>query len=150
MNLPDILDQIVIDTTPPTGDKFAVIEHLLDVAMQTGKIKNRQQALQDLLERERYLSTGYENGLAVPHAKTVAVDEMVLVFGLFRDGIEFDSLDGLPTHFVFLLLSPIDTSGPHLQALALLARNFQTSEVTQKLLHTTNEAEIREIFKSFK
>ena len=118
--------------------------------MKTGKIKNRQQALQDLLERERYLSTGYENGLAVPHAKTLAVEEMVLVFGLFHEGIDFDSLDGLPTHFVFLLLSPVNTSGPHLQALALLARNFQTSEITQKLLQTTNEAEIREIFNKFK
>lgn len=150
MKLSDAIDEIIIEMSPADGDKFSVIEHLLDVAITAGKVQNREQALNDLIERERYLSTGYENGLAVPHAKSTAVSEIVLVFGLYREGIDFDSLDGLPTHFVFLLLSPVDTSGPHLQALALLARNFQTPEITQQLLRASSLSDVHNILKTFK
>lgn len=150
MNLVEMIDSRFIKLDLSDSNKFELIEELLDVAVAQGKISNREQALKDLIEREQYLSTGFENGLAVPHAKTDAVDDMVLVFGLNREGVDFDSLDGKPTHFVFLLLSPMDTSGPHIQTLALLARNFQNEENVEKLKDVTGEKELLEIIKEFK
>ncbi len=150
MNLVEMIDSRFIKLDLSDSNKFELIEELLDVAVAQGKINNREQALKDLIEREQYLSTGFENGLAVPHAKTDAVDDMVLVFGLNREGVEFDSLDGKPTHFVFLLLSPMDTSGPHIQTLALLARNFQNEENVEKLKDVTGEEALLEIIKEFK
>ncbi len=150
MNLVEMIDSRFIKLDLSDSNKFELIEELLDVADAQGKINNREQALKDLIEREQYLSTGFENGLAVPHAKTDAVDDMVLVFGLNREGVDFDSLDGKPTHFVFLLLSPMDTSGPHIQTLALLARNFQNEENVEKLKDVNGEKELLEIIKEFK
>lgn len=150
MNLVEMIDSRFVKLDLSDSNKFELIEELLDVAVAQGKINNREQALKDLIEREQYLSTGFENGLAVPHAKTDAVDDMVLVFGLNREGVDFDSLDGKPTHFVFLLLSPMDTSGPHIQTLALLARNFQNEGNIEKLKDVTGEKELLEIIKEFK
>jgi fructose-specific phosphotransferase system IIA component len=150
MSWQEILDTALITLDLPDGDKFQIIEELLDLAVQSGNIKDRDRALKDLIEREQYLSTGFENGLAVPHAKSEAVSGIVLAYGLNRKGMDFDSLDGKPTHFVFLLLSPMDTSGPHIQTLALLARNFQSAENIQKIKNVESKEELLKIFRDFK
>jgi fructose-specific phosphotransferase system IIA component len=150
MSLDDLLDASLIAIHLGEGNKFQIIEELLDLAVNAGKVHNRERALKDLIEREQYLSTGFENGLAVPHAKSEAVSEMVLVFGLNKEGVDFDSLDGKPTHFIFLLLSPMDTSGPHIQTLALLARNFQKPDTINMLKNAVSVDEIIRILKDFK
>lgn len=150
MSWHNILETALVTLELSDGDKYQVIEELLDLAVQSGNIKDRDHALKDLIEREQYLSTGFENGLAVPHAKSEAVSEIVLAFGLNRQGIEFDSLDGKPTHFVFMLLSPMDTSGPHIQTLALLARNFQIAETSQTIKNVATQEELLQIFRDFK
>lgn len=150
MNLLELLQRSLVKMDLGNGNKFQIIEELLDVAVANGQVRDRALALGDLIEREQYLSTGFENGLAVPHAKTEAVQDMVLVFGLNREGVEFDSLDGKPTHFVFLLLSPVNTSGPHIQILALLARNFQNMQIVDKLKQVTSADELLSVFQEFK
>ncbi len=150
MNLVELLDNELIELNLKDGNKFEIIEQLLDIAVQADRVRDSERALKDLIEREQYLSTGFENGLAVPHAKSEAVDEMVLVFGLHRDGIDFDSLDGEATHFVFLLLSPMDTSGPHIQTLALIARNFQNPDVIDSLREVHDPAELTTVLSEFK
>ena len=149
MDFKALVDEQLIDTDLPAGDKFQVIEHLLNLAVAAGRVSDRERALTDLVEREKYLSTGFEHGLAVPHAKTQAVADIILVFGLSREGIDFDSLDGQPTHFIFLLLSPMDTSGPHIQTLALLARNFQKEAIVEKLRQVTSKPDLIAILQQF-
>lgn len=150
MNLLELLQKSLVKMDLGNGNKFQIIEELLDVAVANSQVRDRALALKDLIEREQYLSTGFENGLAVPHAKTEAVQEMVLVFGLNQEGVEFDSLDGRPTHFVFLLLSPVNTSGPHIQILALLARNFQNMQIVDKLKQVKSADELLSVFQEFK
>jgi fructose-specific phosphotransferase system IIA component len=150
MNLVELLDNELIELNLKDGNKFEIIEQLLNIAVEADRVRNSGRALKDLIEREQYLSTGFENGLAVPHAKSEAVDEMVLVFGLHRSGIDFDSLDGELTHFVFLLLSPMDTSGPHIQTLALIARNFQNPDVIESLKQVNDPAELTTVLSEFK
>ncbi|RMI03394.1 MAG: PTS sugar transporter subunit IIA [Calditrichaeota bacterium] len=150
MRLDDYLDASLIDMNLKDGTKFEVIEALLDRLVAAGKVQDRERALHDVIEREKYLSTGFENGLAVPHAKTEAVSEMAMAFGLNRKGIDFDSLDGKPTHFVFLLLSPMHTGGPHIQILALIARNFQKPEIVERFRKASSVEEVIELLKAFK
>ena len=150
MKLVELLDSDLIELNLDDGNKFEVIEQLLNVAVRAERVRDSERALKDLIEREKYLSTGFENGLAVPHAKSEAVDDMVLVFGLHRDGIDFDSLDGESTHFVFLLLSPMDTSGPHIQTLALIARNFQNPDVIESLKEVGDVNQLASVLSEFK
>jgi len=150
MGIGDLLSEELIAEDLKGKDKFQVIEELLDLLVKNGKVHDRETALKDLIEREQYLSTGLENGLAVPHAKTAAASELMVSFGLSRPGLDFDSLDGKPAHFLFLVLSPRDTSGPHIKILAQITRNFRDEAVGQKLLQAKNKQEILEIIRDFK
>ena len=150
MKLSELLTENLMTLSLADGNKFEVIEQLLDVAVREGRVQDRDKALQDLIEREQYLSTGFENGLAVPHAKSEAVNQIVMVYGMHRTGIDFDSLDGQPTHSIFLLLSPMDTSGPHIQTLALIARNFQDNTISEQLKAADSAEAVMDIFANFK
>ncbi|MGH1364513.1 MAG: PTS sugar transporter subunit IIA [Calditrichia bacterium] len=141
-------DRIVVDL--PGEDKYKVIETLLQALVDDGAIRDREKALKDLIEREEYLSTGLENGLAIPHAKSEAVDDVLIAFGVQKAGMDFDSLDGDPTNYVFLLLSPMDTSGPHIKMLAKIAVNFQDDVMLGRLANAATAEEYMAIFNDFK
>ena len=75
-----------------------------------------------LQDRERLGSTGIGEGAAIPHGKVAGLDRLVTVFGRSRAGIQFQSLDGKPTHLFFLILAPENSAGLHLKALARISR----------------------------
>jgi len=148
MDLVDYLPESRIVVNLDGKDKYQVMEKLLDVLVEEKKVFDKERAWNDLVEREQYLSTGLENGLAVPHAKTDAVRELVVAFGLSKKGVEFDSLDGKPAHFIFLVLSPRETSGPHIKMLAQITRLFRNLELGERLLQVNSPKEVREILHS--
>ncbi|MFQ5584012.1 MAG: PTS sugar transporter subunit IIA [Calditrichia bacterium] len=148
MSFGELLDEKLIKSQLKGGDKFAIIEELLDLIASAGKLRDKSLALQDCIKREKYLSTGLENGLAIPHAKTEATGELLMSFGISREGIEFDSLDGKPAHFIFLLLSPVNTSGPHIKVLSQITRLFRQKDITGRLLQAAGPEEILAILKS--
>lgn len=141
------LEHIVHDLKGTT--KIEIIEELLQVMKRENLIQEYEIALNDILDREGYLSTGLENGLAIPHAKTDSIDRLAIVFGLKKGGTQFESLDGKPSDLFFLVLSPKDTSGPHIQALALITRNIKNAETRVKIKSSQSAEEIEEIFRGF-
>lgn len=130
--------------------KIEIIEELLDLMQNLKLIADYELAMHDILAREGYLSTGLENGLAMPHAKTQGIDKLSMVFGVKKDGVDFETLDSKPAHLIFLVLSPVDTSGPHIQALALISRNLKEAANRDKLKKAKTAAEIAAIFAKFK
>jgi mannitol/fructose-specific phosphotransferase system IIA component (Ntr-type) len=80
-------------------------------------------------------------GVAIPHAKTAAVDGLVAAFGITRKNVDFQSIDEKPVRIVFLLIGPMDPTGPHLQALSRISRLMHRSELREKLIavHTAQE-----------
>ena len=149
MKLSDYLpvDHIKYDLAGTT--KIEIIEELLGLMRDLNLIDQYETALNDILDREGYLSTGLENGLAIPHAKTDSINELAIVFGLKNDGVNFESLDGKPAEFIFLVLSPKDTSGPHIQALALVTRNLKNSPVRENIRKCQSAQDIATIFQEF-
>lgn len=142
MKLIELLTKEQIDPDLKGENKFQIIEELLDCLNTNNQVINRDLALEDVLAREGYLSTGLENGLAIPHAKTDGVDKLVISFGIKRSGVDFESLDGKPATLIFLVLSPRDTSGPHIQALATISRNLKDKTVREAILKTKTSDEI--------
>jgi mannitol/fructose-specific phosphotransferase system IIA component (Ntr-type) len=99
-----------------------VITELVDVLDESGLLQDRQNALDAVFAREKTRSTGIGSGIAIPHGKCTAVRELVMALGIARQPIDFDSVDGKPVSIVILLVSPIDKTGPHIQALARISR----------------------------
>lgn len=148
MPVAELLNESLICLELKSKNKTEVIEELLALMADCGAIRNKELAFKDCLERENYLSTGFENGLAVPHAKTEATDELILAFGVSRGGIEFDSLDGKPAHFIFLLLSPVNESGPHIKVLSRITRQFQDADIAKRIFRANSPEDILTIFES--
>ena len=121
-----MLTQILQPTcvkVPLTGrDKDAAITELVDILEQNGLVQNRQVALDAVFTRERTRSTGIGSGIAIPHGKCGAVRELVMALGIAHEPIDFDSVDKKPVSIVILLVSPLDQTGPHIQALARISR----------------------------
>jgi fructose-specific phosphotransferase system IIA component len=149
MKLSELLPENLITAEMTGKTKFQLIEELLDVLHEGGKISDRELALKDVLAREGYLSTGLENGLAIPHAKTDGVSELVMSFGLKKEGVDFESLDNKPAHLIFLVLSPRDTSGPHIRALAAITKNLKDTEKRHALMNAKSAEDIKKIFAKF-
>jgi nitrogen PTS system EIIA component len=97
------------------------------------------EALRKVLEdRELLASTGIGDGIAIPHGKLDAVGRLVGALGRAHRGIEFESIDGKPTHLVFMLVAPASSTGVHLKALARLSRLFRDADFRQRLMAATD------------
>jgi PTS system nitrogen regulatory IIA component len=95
-----------------------------------------------LAERERLGSTAIGDGIAIPHGKMPGVKQIVGTFGRHRQGVDFESLDGRPTHLFFSLVAPEDSTSLHLKALARVSRLFKDGSFRDRLMTAQDAAEI--------
>ena len=95
-----------------------------------------------LAERERLGSTAIGDGIAIPHGKITGVNRILGVFGRHLKGVDFESLDGRPTHLFFLLVAPEDSTSLHLKALARVSRLFKDNSFRDQLMKARDGAEI--------
>lgn len=123
-------------------DKNSVIRALLDLICTSGKVKDPAMALDDVLTHETGMSTGMEHGIAIPHAKSDAVDELVACVGITKRKIDFECLDRKPAQIFVMTLSPRDGTGPHVQFLSEISRLLKDGEVRKKLLKAKTKKEL--------
>jgi PTS system fructose-specific IIC component/PTS system nitrogen regulatory IIA component len=121
MFLSDVFPPAFIKAGLEAEDKEEAFEELVDQFCQGAKNNARDEILEALLEREAKMSTGIQQGIAIPHAKTNAVDQVYGVLGISRRGIDYEALDGKPVHLLFMLLAPPQHSEEHLRLLKRLA-----------------------------
>ncbi|PID58021.1 PTS fructose transporter subunit IIA [candidate division KSB3 bacterium] len=145
MKLTDILSESSIVADLHADDKTAVLERLVEAVASTHPDIDRQEILAVLLEREELGSTGIGDGIAIPHGKSANLAQIISGFGLSKDGIDFDSLDGKPANLFFLLVAPEDSVGVHLKMLARISRMLKNSSFQEKLLQANSQQEIYQI-----
>jgi fructose-specific phosphotransferase system IIA component len=133
MMLTRILQPTCIKVPLTGADKDAAITELVDLLDENGLLQSRQTTLDAVFTRERTRSTGIGSGIAIPHGKCTAVKELVMAMGIAREPIDFDSVDGKPVSIVLLLVSPLDQTGPHIQALARISRLMLDAEFKSNL-----------------
>ncbi len=95
-----------------------------------------------LQERERLGSTGIGEGVAIPHGKLAGLPQLVASFGVARDGVDFEAIDGRPTYLFFALVAPENSAGIHLKALARISRLFKNPDFRQAILDAQSPEEI--------
>lgn len=142
LNIGRYLNRKLIRISLNSSDKNGVIAELIDIAADNGAIRNRDEVLEAVHERERSMSTGFDNGIAIPHAKIDAADNIVLVVGTKPEGIDFDSLDGKPTRLFFLIISPKSQVGPHIQLLAEIGRKMGNADLREAIIHASDPNDI--------
>ena len=145
MRLTDILSPRRVKIALAAANKEAVIEELVDLLAAEGAVNDRDQALRAALEREKTRTTGIGKGLAIPHAKTTAVGDLIMAIGTCPQGIDFQSIDDKPVTLVVLLLSPMDQTGPHIQALARISRLMNVDTVRDRLAASSSPEELLRI-----
>jgi len=126
-------------------DKHSVITELVNMLDTSGSLLNKEVALQSVLAREQTKSTGIGSGIAIPHGKCTAVRELVMAIGIAGRPIDFDSVDGKPVSIVILLISPLDQTGPHIQALAKISRLMLDEAFRSRLCKARSAQEVCEL-----
>jgi len=134
MKINEILNKDFIIPDLTALDKHSALTDLCHFLEKKGVIRNKETLLNALLEREKLGSTGIGENMAIPHAKSDEIDQIVIVFARSIKGIDFESLDQRPVHFICLLLAPTHSTGLHLKALARIARLFKSIPLREKIL----------------
>lgn len=120
-----ILDRIITRDRIKIGlsdlDKWTVIEDLADLVAAGDESSDREILVDDTLKREDKGSTGIGNGIAIPHARTAGVTDLIGALGISKAGVDFEAEDGQPCHLIFLILAPAKESTRYLKALSAVA-----------------------------
>jgi nitrogen PTS system EIIA component len=141
MKILDVLNTQAININLTARDKKGVLDELAaPVASAAGATKD--QLVKVLMERERLGSTGIGGGIGIPHGKLKNLESLVLGFGLSRQGVNFESMDGRPTHIFFLLLTPENSAGIHLKLLARISRMLKNDDFKERLMQSQTAEEI--------
>jgi PTS system nitrogen regulatory IIA component len=146
MKLQDVLDKEAILLNLESKDKIGILNELVAPAARITGIDHNDM-VQVLMERERLGSTGIGGGIAIPHGKLKNLKDVVLGFGLSTKGVDFESMDGRPTHLFFLLLTPENATDLHLKLLARVSRLLKQDDLKEMLLNAADPEEIIDIVK---
>ncbi len=150
MDLGNLLTVEQIVPQMQATERWGAIVELVDVLVKVGKVKpeDHEVVLAALKQREETMSTGIGFSIAIPHASSDRVKEVVAAFGRSTTGIEFDSLDNAPVKFIVLFVVPRDQFQMHLRTLAAIAKLLNDRTVRESLGTVTDAKEILAIFKS--
>jgi PTS system nitrogen regulatory IIA component len=138
MKIVDLLNPNRILPSLTATTKKGVLEELADALVKGYDNLDRPKVVEVLMERENLGSTGIGDNIAIPHGKLPQLNNLVLCFGRSLPGVNFDSMDGKPTHLFFLLMAPENSIGLHLKALAKISRLLKDSSFRRNLMEASD------------
>ena len=147
MKIIDFLNEKAVIANMKSLNKESAIRELVDILARAEGIRNKEDLMKVLLNRETLGSTGIGQGVGIPHGKTNTVKKLVAAFGICHEGINFDALDGEPVYLLFLLVAPEDSAGPHLKGLARISRLLKDKYFRESLKALTDEKAILKLIK---
>ena len=113
--LKDVITLDCIDTDLKGTTKSEIIDEMVDILYKNGKLNDREEYKQEILKREAQSSTGMEEGIAIPHGKTKAVKIPTVAIGISKKGVDYESLDGEPSHLFFMIAAPENSNDSHIE-----------------------------------
>jgi len=132
-------------------NRWEIIEEMIDLA-----VKNKEISQEDsdtfknaLIEREKSMSTGIGNGVAIPHCSSSKVNNIITVMALTPKGLNFEAIDNEPVKIVILLIVPKDKLTQHIKTLANIAKMMTDSELREKLLELKTADSILKTLKNY-
>jgi PTS system nitrogen regulatory IIA component len=142
MNIVDLLAAERIMPDLQANNKRGALEELAKTLVNGPDGLSLQTVMEVLLDRERLGSTGIGDNIAIPHGKLPQLTQLKLSFGRSLKGVDFDSMDGKPSHLFFLLLAPVNSAGLHLKALAKISRMLMSQPFRDNLMKASGAEDI--------
>lgn len=146
MKISEILTKEFIVPNMQSNSKNDAIIELLDLFKTDARVKDMELVQNAVLERENIMSTGVGKGFAIPHAKTNAINDIIVAFGKLDQPIDFKSLDEQPVSFIFLLVGKESHVGPHIKLLSRISRMMNKDEFRDSLLNSKTAEDIFNLF----
>ncbi|WP_078548844.1 PTS fructose transporter subunit IIABC [Litchfieldia alkalitelluris] len=142
MKITDLLKRDTILLNLEANSKESVIDELVNQLDRAGRLNNKNEFKEAILAREAQSTTGIGEGIAIPHAKTNAVRTPAIAFGRSTKGIDYDALDGQPSHLFFMIAASAGANNTHLETLSRLSSFLMDMEFRKKLLSANSVDEV--------
>lgn len=118
---------------------------MVDILYNNGKLNDREEYKQEILKREAQSSTGMEEGIAIPHGKTKAVKIPTVAIGISKKGVDYESLDGEPSHLFFMIAAPENPNDSHIELLSKITTLLLEDDIREALLNAKSKEEVLDI-----
>jgi PTS system nitrogen regulatory IIA component len=132
MQLSDFIDFDAINTRLSGGNKRSLLQQMSNLAAQRLGV-DAAEIQASVSEREQLGSTGFGQGVAIPHGKIEGLSRIYGLFARLAEPIDYKAIDGRPVDLVFLLLSPVNAGAEHLKALAAISRVTRNVPTLEKM-----------------
>jgi fructose-specific phosphotransferase system IIA component len=142
-------NNITIDSKATT--RWKLIEEMVNLAVKNQLIDpdHSKEIKKALIDREKSMSTGIGNGVAIPHCTTTRIDDIILLLTVLPKGMDFNSIDNQPVKIVILLLVPKNKLTQHIKTLANIAKMMSNENLRNKLLTLKTTDGILKAIKNF-
>jgi fructose-specific phosphotransferase system IIA component len=141
MRLTDVLNENFVDISLSGTNRDECIKELIDKLVTAKTINNADSIFDAVLEREKIMTTGVGNGIAIPHCKHSDSRNFSVCLGIQRKGIDFQSIDKKDVNIIFLLVGPENNPGLHIKFLSRISRLMSNEELRQQLLECNSDKE---------
>lgn len=145
MKIVDILKPVFIKLPLNSSTKPDSIKELLASISRNDIIRDQEKVLNAVFEREKIMSTGVGNGVAIPHCKHSDCKEFAIALGISKEGVDFDAIDKKPANIIFLLIGPEDQPGIHIRLLSRISRIISKDEVRQNVLKCETPQQLHDL-----
>ncbi len=148
MKLSNLIQEDLMSFDLAAEDKDSVMKELVELVAGSALVRDKELLLEDVMKREKLVTTGVGWGVAFPHAKTRAMKGIVIAFGRSVKGVPFEAMDGKAVNLFFLIAAPEDTIGAHLNVMARLSFLMKSPQNRERLNAARNPAEVMEVLDS--
>ncbi|RKH43725.1 PTS sugar transporter subunit IIA [Corallococcus sicarius] len=142
MRIADFLSPQAVVADMQARTKAEVLRELSATLARAHPNLREERLVAVLQEREKLGSTGIGEGVAIPHGKLAGMDSLQAAFCVSRAGVDFEAIDGKPTHLFFALVAPENSAGVHLKALARISRLFKNPRFRAAILEAPTSSDI--------
>lgn len=146
MDITSLIDIDVICLDLNATNKEDVLKEMVQILETAGKLSDKNQFLLDVWAREKIGNTGFEEGIAIPHAKSNAVIKPSVAIGISRHGIDYGAEDGEQYDVFFMLASPDGNDNQHIEVLAQISSRFIEDGFIDKLRAVKTPAQALALF----
>lgn len=145
MKISDLLKKEIMIMELGADTKQGVIDEMISKLKEKNMINDEETFRKEIMNREELSSTGLGDGIAMPHAKTSAVNTPCVLFAKSKNGIDYDSLDGQPAYLFFMIAAEDGANNTHIETLANLSKLLLKPDFIDKLKKAESPDEVLEL-----